>query len=122
MGPFMRPAGKKRRIATAPISSKRPSPTTAGTSAQVTTPPVTNETTPTEQSDVTEPPLDDLDVVRDVPLEELEDGMEQFDNGTAQQAVLTALDEMKLNYGIAVPADELKDARDVLTKVGTYIH
>jgi hypothetical protein len=121
MASFTRPPAKKRRIVAVPASTKRTSlgagTSTQAASAQPVSATITNTTPVSETSDPLEPPLDDLDVVRDVPPEDLDDGMEQFDNGVVQQAVLVALDEMKHTHNVIVSSDELKNARDVLTKV-----
>lgn len=116
MAPFTRASPKKRRIAAQSSATKRPVQGTSASAQVSDSHQHTATSTASDDPNLPEPELDDLDVVLDLP-EDLDEGMELHDNGAVQQAVVVALDEMKRRYGVVVPPEDLRDARDVLTKV-----
>ncbi|CAE6447109.1 unnamed protein product, partial [Rhizoctonia solani] len=92
MAVFTRPASKKRKIAKSRALAKQP---TSGSPISAT---------------------------RGTDDEFSDEGMELHDAGVVQKAVLTAMNEMRVRFGVEVADEEFNEARSVLPKITGFAH
>ncbi|CAE6424423.1 unnamed protein product [Rhizoctonia solani] len=112
MAVFTRPASKKRKIAKSRALAKQPGPSNLTSATGINSASSLSDPTNSEDLEL-EQPLDELDAILDIPDEFADEGMELHDAGVVQKAVLTAMNEMRVQFGVEVDDEEFSEARSI---------